>query len=77
MAKLFIWVLREYREIDPIILSGIVISKILTEKVFVILKSKFTLFLVGEKDEVSIKDVADTIVKAVGFKGDYKVSGYS
>jgi len=48
LAKLFIWVLREYKEIDPIILS------------------------VGEKDEVSIKDVADTIVKAVGFEGDYK-----
>lgn len=47
LAKLFIWVLREYKEIDPIILS------------------------VGEKDEVSIKDVADTIVKAVGFEGDY------
>jgi GDP-L-fucose synthase len=25
LAKLFIWVLREYKEIDPIILSGIVI----------------------------------------------------
>jgi len=47
LAKLFIWVLREYKEIDPIILS------------------------VGEKDEVSIKDVADAIVKAVGFEGDY------
>ncbi|KAI8137525.1 hypothetical protein BJV82DRAFT_635196 [Fennellomyces sp. T-0311] len=47
LAKLFIWTLREYTEIDPIILS------------------------VGEKDEVSIKDVADAIVKAVGFDGDY------
>ncbi|RUP49911.1 hypothetical protein BC936DRAFT_141004 [Jimgerdemannia flammicorona] len=47
LAKLFIWTLREYQEIDPIILS------------------------VGEKDEVSIKDVADAIVKAVGFTGHY------
>ncbi|CAM0140739.1 hypothetical protein VKS41_008007 [Umbelopsis sp. WA50703] len=47
LAKLFIWVLREYQETEPIILS------------------------VGEKDEVSIKDVADAIVKAVGFEGDY------
>ncbi|ORY89550.1 hypothetical protein BCR43DRAFT_499981 [Syncephalastrum racemosum] len=47
LAKLFIWTLREYQEIDPIILS------------------------VGEEDEVSIKDVADAIVKAVDFKGDY------
>ncbi|KAG2218293.1 hypothetical protein INT45_000975 [Circinella minor] len=47
LAKLFIWTLREYQEIDPIILS------------------------VGEKDEVSIKDVADAIVKAVDFQGEY------
>ncbi|SAL95899.1 hypothetical protein [Absidia glauca] len=47
LAKLFIWTLREYQEIDPIILS------------------------VGEEDEVSIKDVADAIVKAVDFKGEY------
>ncbi|KAI9303140.1 hypothetical protein BJ944DRAFT_241716 [Cunninghamella echinulata] len=47
LAKLFIWTLREYEEIDPIILS------------------------VGEEDEVTIKDVADAIVKAVGFEGEY------
>ncbi|CAO3684064.1 unnamed protein product [Umbelopsis vinacea] len=47
LAKLFIWVLREYQETEPIILS------------------------VGEKDEVSIKDVADAIVGAVGFEGEY------
>lgn len=49
LAKLFIWQLKEYNEIDPIILS------------------------VGEKDEVSIKQVADAIVKAVGFEGEYSV----
>jgi len=48
LAKLFIWQLREYDEIAPIILS------------------------VGEEDEVSIKQVADAIVKAVGFTGDYQ-----
>jgi len=48
LAKLFIWTLREYDEIEPIILS------------------------VGEKDEVSIKDVAETIVEAVGFTGTFK-----
>lgn len=47
LAKLFIWQLKEYPEIDPIILS------------------------VGEKEEVSIKQVADAIVKAVGFEGEY------
>ncbi|KAF7293012.1 Epimerase domain-containing protein [Mycena indigotica] len=47
LAKLFVWMLREYDEIEPIILS------------------------VGEDEEVSIKEVADAIVKAVGFEGEY------
>lgn len=48
LAKLFIWMLREYDDVEPVILS------------------------VGEDEEVSIKDVADAIVKAVGFQGEYK-----
>jgi len=47
LAKLFIWMLREYDSVEPLILS------------------------VGENEEVSIKQVADAIVKAVGFKGEY------
>ncbi|KAJ7201051.1 hypothetical protein GGX14DRAFT_465578 [Mycena pura] len=47
LAKLFVWMLREYDEVDPLILS------------------------VGEDEEVSIKEVADAIVKAVGFEGHY------
>jgi len=47
LAKLFIWQLREYDDVEPVILS------------------------VGEDEEVSIKDVADAIVKAIGFEGDY------
>jgi len=47
LAKLFIWQLREYDDVEPVIQS------------------------VGEDEEVSIKEVADTIAKAVGFKGDY------
>ncbi|ROL43048.1 GDP-L-fucose synthase [Anabarilius grahami] len=50
MARLFLWVLREYDEVEPIILS------------------------VGEEDELSIKDAADTVVEALGFKGDVIVS---
>ncbi|XP_067824628.1 GDP-L-fucose synthase isoform X1 [Heptranchias perlo] len=46
LARLFIWVLREYKEIQPIILS------------------------VGEEDEVSIKEAAESIVAATGFKGE-------
>ena len=30
-------------------------------------------FLVGEDEEVSIKEVTDAIVKAVGFQGEYTV----
>lgn len=29
--------------------------------------------IVGEDEEVSIKEVADAIVKAVGYEGDYRV----
>ncbi|EGO01012.1 hypothetical protein SERLA73DRAFT_179042 [Serpula lacrymans var. lacrymans S7.3] len=47
LAKLFIWQLREYDDVEPVILS------------------------VGENEEVSIKEVADAIVKAVGFTGEY------
>ncbi|KAF8516543.1 epimerase-domain-containing protein [Hysterangium stoloniferum] len=47
LAKLFIWMLKEYNDVEPLILS------------------------VGEDEEVSIKDVADAIVKAVGFEGEY------
>ncbi|KRT80742.1 epimerase [Oryctes borbonicus] len=45
LAKLFIWVLREYNEVDPIILS------------------------VDEESEVSIRDLAEELVKAFEFKG--------
>jgi len=47
LAKLFIWQLREYDSVEPVILS------------------------VGEDEEVSIKQVADAIVKAMDFKGEY------
>ncbi|KAF9523795.1 NAD dependent epimerase/dehydratase family-domain-containing protein [Crepidotus variabilis] len=48
LARLFIWMLREYDDVEPVILS------------------------VGEEEEVSIKSVADKIVKTVGFQGEYK-----
>lgn len=47
LGKLFVWMLRSYNDVEPLILS------------------------VGENEEVSIKDVADAIVKAVGFEGEY------
>ncbi|KAI0267283.1 hypothetical protein BC834DRAFT_822224 [Gloeopeniophorella convolvens] len=48
LAKLFIWQLREYNDVEPVILS------------------------VGEDEEISIKQVADAIVAAVGFEGEYR-----
>jgi len=48
LAKLFIWMLREYDDVEPVILS------------------------VGENEEISIKEVADAIVREVGFTGEYK-----
>ncbi|GJJ09823.1 hypothetical protein Clacol_004047 [Clathrus columnatus] len=47
LAKLFIWMLRDYDDVEPLILS------------------------VGEDQEVTIKQVADAIVKAIGFQGEY------
>ncbi len=52
LARLMIWAIREYQEINPIILS------------------------VGEEDEVSIKQVADAIVKAMKFEGEVKVKPF-
>lgn len=46
LAKLFIWVLRHYDQVDPLILS------------------------VDEEAEVSIKTVAEELVKAYDFKGE-------
>ncbi|KAJ7845921.1 hypothetical protein B0H13DRAFT_2363411 [Mycena leptocephala] len=48
LAKLFIWMLRDYDDVEP---SS---SPVL-----------------GEEEEVSIKEVTDAIVKAVGFEGHY------
>lgn len=59
--------LREYDDVEPIILSG------RFSNMAGVLSPADKTALVGEDEEVSIKDVADAIVKAVGFKGDYTV----
>ncbi|KAH7911496.1 hypothetical protein BJ138DRAFT_1150490 [Hygrophoropsis aurantiaca] len=46
LAKLFIWQLREYDDVEPVILS------------------------VDEKDEISIRSLATSIVKVMGFDGN-------
>lgn len=71
LAKLFMWTLRDYKEIDPIILSGpSPLSPLLAPRP----ESSLTSHLaVGEDEEISIKQVGDTIVKLIGFEGDYSV----
>jgi nucleoside-diphosphate-sugar epimerase len=50
LAKMFIWQLREYNDVEPIIFS------------------------VAEDDDVSIRYVAEQIVRAFDFKGEVRVS---
>lgn len=82
LARLFLWVLREYPEVDPIILSGefSYMSYIVSES-WMFCSSKWSVITmlcllvpVGEEDEVSIKEAADAVVQALGFKGEVVVS---
>ena len=76
LGRLIIWVLREYEEIDPIILSGEHSSHPLCASLRLYLHSFVTVgfISVGEDDEVSIKEAADMIAHALGFKGKIHVS---
>lgn len=65
LAKLYLWVLREYDSIEPIILSG-------KSKISMIHR-RYIIRLVGEEDEVSIKQAAEAVVKAMDFQGEVKV----
>jgi len=70
IAKLFVWQLREYNETEPIILSGMNPNLIGVAMIL----SVFFPPAVGEDEEVSIKQVTDAVVAAVGFEGEYSVS---
>jgi len=72
LAKLFIWQLKEYPEIDPIILSGTFLFALPSSfyRADDLLRWDLT---VGEKDEITIKQVAEAIVKSVGFQGEVTV----
>ena len=77
LAKLFLWVLRDYDEVDPIILSGIEIAFIAF--LFVLSMSNVLVRLlrvspVDEKDEISIKEAAEAVVRSMDFKGEVIVS---
>ena len=68
IAKLFVWQLHEYDDIEPVILSGKNLDLICVAS-----DDECTLPTVGEDEEVSIKQVADAVVAAVGFEGEYRV----
>lgn len=68
LAKLFIWQLHEYDDIEPVILSGKNLNSIAVTG-----DDRCIFRVVGEDEEVSIKQVADAVVAAVGFEGEYKV----
>lgn len=68
LAKLFIWQLREYDDVEPLILSGT--SPLSPSSLFPVFLNKYRP-LVGEDEEVSIKQVTDAIVKAMAFQGEY------
>lgn len=78
LARLFLWVLREYDEVEPIILSGKAWlppqergeKSPLHEGTATILPFS----TVGEEDEVSIREAAEAIAEAMEFRGELVVS---
>ena len=71
LAKLFVWVVRHYEEIEPIILSGECVQHPVPcagcDNI------SFTFLPVGEEDEVSISDVVTMVTEAMEFKGQILV----
>lgn len=75
LARLFIWALREYPEIDPIILSG---KKETGTRSWLIATAhacrcsprSSASRIVGEEDEVSIRAVVHMVAEAAGFEGE-------
>ncbi|NXS68102.1 FCL synthase, partial [Pandion haliaetus] len=73
LARLFLWVLREYDEVEPIILSGKSCLHISTPAPFQEDGGTATIMpfsTVGEEDEVSIREAAEVIVEAMNFRGE-------
>ena len=62
LAKLFIWQLREYDSVEPVIFSG-------TAHRFPC-HTRLTPLPVDEKDEISIRQVASSIVGALEYPGE-------
>ena len=71
LGKLLLWTLRDYEEIDPIILSGVWLCGAYHK--VVVISACTCWHAVGEEDEVSIKEVAVMIAEAMEFKGELLV----
>lgn len=86
LARLILWVVRDYNEVAPIILSGGFHKQqhdntwggwggfgftLPSEANNVV---PFSLVTVGEEQEVSIKEAAEAVVRALDFKGGVVVS---
>jgi len=65
--------LREYDDVEPVILSGSFVHLFFLSGVAYDTLLLF-FYKVGEDEEASIKEVADAIVKALKFEGEYTVS---
>lgn len=72
LAKLFLWTMRDYDEVSPIILSGKHLKQLIL--IIELLFKQGLYFLVDESAEISIKEAAEAVVKAMDFKGEVVVS---
>ena len=74
------WVVRNYEEVEPIILSGnnIIPDIMLHVHVwyfyYIYNDMDIYIVIVGEEDEVSIRDIAYMVAEAMDFKGELIVS---
>ena len=78
LARLVLWVVRDYNEVEPIILSGEFCGQQPTHIFFLVSEPNylvpFSLVTVGEEEEVSIKEAAEAVVRALDFKEEVVVS---
>ena len=74
------WVVRNYEEVEPIILSGNNIIPDIIQHVhiwyfyYIYNDMDIYIVIVGEEDEVSIRDIAYMVAEAMDFKGELIVS---
>lgn len=74
LGRLFLWSLREYDESDPIILCGEPLSLVASRLSGVQQVMCFKLPAGGDECEVSIKDAAVAVMKAMDYDGEMVVS---